>query len=94
MDKETLLKIAELSRLKIDDNEIQSTLEDFNKIMSYVDSINNLETDIIKDDEIYYYQENRVREDKSRGEISREQITNIAPKFENGYIVVPRVIES
>ena len=94
MDKETLLRIASLAKLSIDEKEIDSTLQDFNKVMSYMESINELNTNIIKDDDIYYYQENRTREDIAGNKIQREDLSEIAPKFENGYIVVPRVIET
>ena len=93
MDKETLQKIATLSKLKIADDQIESVLADFNKIMSYVDQINELDTGSISDDEVYYYPENRLRKDEPGEQLTREDISSFAPEFENGYIVVPKVID-
>ena len=94
MDKETLLKIAGLAKLEIDQKDIASTLEDFNKIMSYVEIVNEIDTSVISEDEIYYYTENRTREDVAGELLSKEDIASFSPKYENGYIVVPRVIEN
>ena len=93
MDKETLQKIATLSKLKIADDQIESVLADFNKIMSYVDQVNELDTGAISDDEVYYYHENRLRKDEPGEQLTREDIASFSPEFENGYIVVPKVID-
>lgn len=94
MDKQKFQEIANLARIKIDDTKLDSMLADFNKIMAYVDKVRELDTSSVKEEDIYEWSENQVRIDKVGESLSRDQISEISPKFENGYIVVPRVIET
>ncbi|MCB1179670.1 MAG: Asp-tRNA(Asn)/Glu-tRNA(Gln) amidotransferase subunit GatC [Leptospiraceae bacterium] len=94
MDEKTLKEIAYLSRLEIESSQIESFLGDFNKIMDYVDQVKELDVSSIKEEDLYPNFENATREDKVENSLSRDDISKISPKFENGYIVVPRVIET
>lgn len=94
MNKKELLEIANLAKLKIGEGEISSFLEDFNSIVSYVDSVKELNVTDMDMDEIYLNHENSLRLDEVQNTLTRDSISSFAPKFENGYIVVPRVIET
>ncbi|MCB1193289.1 MAG: Asp-tRNA(Asn)/Glu-tRNA(Gln) amidotransferase subunit GatC [Leptospiraceae bacterium] len=94
MDVKQLKQIAELSKLKIEDTKVESMLKDFNSIVEYVDKVKELDTTGVSEDEIYFNHENSIRPDVVGKSLSIDQISEIAPKFENGYIVVPRVIET
>ncbi|AAN49707.1 Asp-tRNA(Asn)/Glu-tRNA(Gln) amidotransferase subunit GatC [Leptospira interrogans] len=94
INEDSLQKIAELSRLKIRSEEKEATLQDFNKILEYVDQIKGLDVSSIKDDEIYLHHENAIRPDLAGKHLSREEIESFAPSFQNGYFVVPKVIET
>jgi aspartyl-tRNA(Asn)/glutamyl-tRNA(Gln) amidotransferase subunit C len=94
VDAKTLNKIAFLSRLSIKENELESMLTDFNKIMEYVDKVKELDTSSVKEEDLYFQSENFLREDKIGESLSRDDISKVSPKYENGYIVVPRVIET
>ncbi|MCE9501638.1 MAG: Asp-tRNA(Asn)/Glu-tRNA(Gln) amidotransferase subunit GatC, partial [Leptospira sp.] len=83
-----------LAKLKIDDSEIEGVLGDFNKITGYVDQIRELDTSSVGKDEIYLNHENSVRPDVSKNSLSRDDIAKFAPQFENGFVVVPQVIET
>jgi aspartyl-tRNA(Asn)/glutamyl-tRNA(Gln) amidotransferase subunit C len=92
LDLEKFQTIANLSKLRIDNQE--SMLSDFNKIMLYVDKVKELDTSDVTEHEIYEWSENKIRIDEIGKSLSRDEISEISPKFENGYIVVPRVIET
>jgi aspartyl-tRNA(Asn)/glutamyl-tRNA(Gln) amidotransferase subunit C len=94
VDKETFKKIAFLSRLSIDEKDLEPMLNDFNKISEYVDKVKELDTSSVKEDDLYFQPENFLRKDTIEESLTREEISKIAPKYENGYIVVPRVIET
>ncbi|MDX1957045.1 MAG: Asp-tRNA(Asn)/Glu-tRNA(Gln) amidotransferase subunit GatC [Leptospiraceae bacterium] len=94
MDAETLKQIAFLSRLNFEASELDSMLQDFNRISEYVDKVKELDTSSVKEEDLYFQPENFLREDKIDNSFTREQISKIAPKYENGYVVVPRVIET
>ncbi len=94
MDKNQLISIANLSKLKIEEHQINSMLTDFNNIVAYVDQIRNMDTSSINEDDIYLNHQNAVRLDVPCKCLQTEEIASIAPQFENGYVVVPRVIET
>ncbi len=94
LNEESLQKIAELSRLKIDPKDIQTFLSDFNKVLNYVDTITELDVSSITEEELYPNEGNVVREDVAADGLSRAQIESFAPSFQNGYFVVPKVIET
>lgn len=94
MNEDSLRKIAELSRLNIRPEEKEATLRDFNKILEYVDQVKGLDVSSIGDDEIYFRHENSIRPDLVGQHLSREEIEKFAPSFQNGYFVVPKVIET
>lgn len=94
MDAKTLQEIAYLARLRIDESEMDSMLKDFNKILEYVDHINEIDVSHIQEMDLYPHHENATRQDVIGDSLSRDEIAKLAPKFENGYIVVPKVIET
>ncbi|PKA15086.1 Asp-tRNA(Asn)/Glu-tRNA(Gln) amidotransferase subunit GatC [Leptospira haakeii] len=94
LNEESLQKIAELSRLKIDPKDIQNFLTDFNKVLNYVDTITELNVSSVSDEDLYPNEGNSVRPDKANEGLSRSQIESFAPSFQNGYFVVPKVIET
>ncbi len=94
MEKDKLQSIANLAKLRFEESQLEGMLTDFNKIMAYVDKVKELDTNGVTEEEIYEWSENRVRPDILGNSMTRAEISRIAPKFENGYIVVPRVIET
>ena len=94
MEKDKLQSIANLAKLRFEESQLEGMLTDFNKIMAYVDKVKELDTNGVTEEEIYEWSENRVRPDIPGNSMTRDEISRIAPKFENGYIVVPRVIET
>jgi aspartyl-tRNA(Asn)/glutamyl-tRNA(Gln) amidotransferase subunit C len=94
MDLETLNSIAGLARLRVKEEDAESFLGSLNKVLDYVDQIKALDTSSINEDEVYFNHENFTREDKVINNLSREDLSKIAPEYENGYIVVPKVIET
>lgn len=94
LNEDSLRKIAELSRLNIRPEEKEATLRDFNKILEYVDQVKGLDVSSIGDDEIYFRHENLAYLSSTNWCSSREEIEKFAPSFQNGYFVVPKVIET
>lgn len=94
MEKDRLQSIANLAKLRFEESQLEGMLSDFNKIMAYVDKVKELDTKSVTEEEIYEWSENRVRPDILGQSMTRDEISKMAPKFENGYIVVPRVIET
>ena len=88
-DKETLLKVAKLSALKLTEGEIPKISNDLNKLLEYVDELNNVKVlkentairnkNIFRNDEI-------ITQDPSA-------LLNQAPKTKDNYFVVPPMLD-
>ena len=48
IDNETVKRVAFLSRLKVEDNKIEATKEEFNKILSWIEELNEVNTDNVE----------------------------------------------
>ncbi|ABZ94185.1 Asp-tRNAAsn/Glu-tRNAGln amidotransferase subunit C [Leptospira biflexa serovar Patoc strain 'Patoc 1 (Ames)'] len=94
MDEKELKNIANLAKLNIEENEISGMLSDFSRIVQYVDEIKNLDTSKVGEDEIYEQIFYELRKDLSENSLKREDLSKISPSYENGYVVVPKVIET
>jgi aspartyl-tRNA(Asn)/glutamyl-tRNA(Gln) amidotransferase subunit C len=97
--KEQILHLAELARLKLTDDEIEKLTEDLNKILSYVEKIqelnlkdiepltNILERLPLREDEILGEEERKIIEE------IREKIIKNFPQKEGSYLKVPKILE-
>ncbi|HMV76536.1 MAG TPA: Asp-tRNA(Asn)/Glu-tRNA(Gln) amidotransferase subunit GatC [Leptospiraceae bacterium] len=94
MDGKKLKEIAYLARLKIEEGEMDSMLRDFNSIQEYVDHVKELDTSSVTEEDIYFHVKNFTRPDKTGESLNREKIAAVAPAYENGYVIVPKVIET
>lgn len=93
MDEQTVKKIAFLSRLKIEDDRIEATKDEFEKILTWVDQLKEVDTDNVEP--LISVNENSIqlREDEvTTGQCSDDILAN-APMKEYGYFAVPKVVE-
>ena len=85
-------KLALLSRLKFNEEEKKEIRNDLQRMISFVDKLNELDTTGIKplihlSDEI-----NSLREDEVKGQINREEAFKNAPVHNGKFFKVPKVI--
>lgn len=93
IDKETVKKVAFLSRLRIEDDKVEATEQEFNKILNWIEQLNEVNTDDVEP--LVSVNESNIvcREDKvTEGNQSAAVLAN-APQAEYGYFVVPKVVE-
>lgn len=85
--------VAELARLKFDEDEKQGLAEDLNQILTYVEKLGELDTE--KEDIIVnpYYIENRFREDEVVPSMKLEEVLKNAPDALEEYVVVPPIMK-
>lgn len=94
IDKDTVKRVAFLSRLKIEDDKIEATQNEFNKIINWISELDEVNTDNVEP--LISVNENNLvlREDVvTEGNQSRAILKN-APMSEHGYFVVPKVMEA
>jgi aspartyl-tRNA(Asn)/glutamyl-tRNA(Gln) amidotransferase subunit C len=93
IDERTILRVAELARLDLTEEEKTEFSRQLSDIISYVEKINELDTDNVQPTDHIVELKNVFRKDQPGGSIHRSEIEKMAPSFEDGHIVVPRIIE-
>lgn len=93
VDNNTVDKIAELAKLQFDDTAKEEIKADLNKMLDFVDKLNELDTDNVEP-LIYMLDEEQVmREDEVKGQVSQQDALKNAPDKDSDYIKVPKVIK-
>ncbi|MFN5704704.1 MAG: Asp-tRNA(Asn)/Glu-tRNA(Gln) amidotransferase subunit GatC [bacterium] len=93
IDKDLVDKIAHLARLEFDDQQKVKIEQDLNNILSFMESLNELDTSNVEP-LIYMTEEKNVfRKDEQKQEVSHEEALKNAPKKDSDYFRVPKVIE-
>jgi aspartyl-tRNA(Asn)/glutamyl-tRNA(Gln) amidotransferase subunit C len=87
-------RIAALSKLRLEGSELEKMAHDFNRVLDFVEQIKEVDTSGAKALDHPLGVTNAWREDISEPSISANAIRAFAPKFEAGFFVVPRVIET
>ena len=93
IDENILNKTAILARLELNDEEKKEFAEQLTDIISYVEKINELQTDNVKPADHIIDLSNVFRIDEAGKSLEVDEIEKIAPQFEEGHIVVPKIIE-
>ena len=89
---EMIDKVSHLARLEVQDDEKQGLLDDMNKILTFMDKLNEVNTEGV-DPLVYMSDEvNVLRADIVKQEISREQALKNAPKQDGKFFRVAKVI--
>ena len=90
---EDVQKIAQLAKLQIAADEVESYATDLSNIMSLVDQMNKVDTKGIEPMAHPQDAVQRLREDKVTETNQREKFQTVAPHAEKGLYLVPKVIE-
>lgn len=92
VDIETVEKLAELSKLEFDATAKQEIVGDLNRILSFIEKLNELDTEkveplIYMNDEI-----NVLRVDEEKTTITQDEALKNAPDKDSDYFRVPKVL--
>ena len=93
IDNETVKRVAFLSRLKIDDAKIEATEKEFNKILSWIEELNEVNTDNVEPLISVNDTTLRLRDDEITDGNYQEAVLKNAPDKEYDYFAVPKVVE-
>ena len=95
VDKDNVIKIANLSKISFKDHEIEEILVDLNQIIEWVDQLAEVDTDKISPTFSSFEDDKgmKKREDIVSDGDYREDITINAPNSEEGFFLVPKVID-
>jgi aspartyl-tRNA(Asn)/glutamyl-tRNA(Gln) amidotransferase subunit C len=85
--------VANLARLQFDDKEIESLAADMNKILEYMELLNEVDTSEVEPLDHVIELESRLRPDQAGEPLSHDEAMKNAPDADSDYFRVPRVIE-
>ncbi|HPF48000.1 MAG: Asp-tRNA(Asn)/Glu-tRNA(Gln) amidotransferase subunit GatC [Alphaproteobacteria bacterium] len=93
VDKETVAKIANLARIEVSEEELESTVGELNNILDWVEQLSEVNTDGVAAMTSVVAADLPWREDKVTDGGYREKVLKNAPQAEHGFFAVPKVIE-
>lgn len=94
IDIKTVDEVAHLARLEFKDEAKAEILNDMNRMLAFVDKLNELNTDDVEP-LIYMTDEvNVLREDEPKQTITQKEALKNAPKKDSDYFKVPKVIDN
>lgn len=92
IDIKTVDEIAHLARLEFDEDAKKEILNDMNRMLSFVDKLNELDTDKIEP-LIYMTEERNVlRPDEPEVTLTQKEALMNAPRKDSDYFKAPKVI--
>ncbi len=93
INREEIIHIAKLANLSLTDEEIDKYTNDMEEILTFANTVNNVNTDNI--DELASLEENYnvFRKDEVKAFGNREELLKNAPSQEDGMFKIPKVIK-
>lgn len=93
VDRDTLDKIAHLSRLEFEEKDAEKMMSDMTNIINWVEKLNEVDTDNIEPLTTMSHEVNAFREDKVKGHIEKQKALSSAPDSTDNFFTVPKVLE-
>ena len=85
--------VAQLARLRIDDDAIVDVTERFNRILDLIAELQQIDTQGVEPMSNPHDMEQRLRPDAVTELVDRTALQDVAPAVEDGFFLVPRVID-
>ncbi len=93
IDKETVDKIAHLARLELRAGETDEMIKDMSKILDFMAKLNEIDTSGIEPLVYMTDEVNVLRDDVVKQQITHQEALLNAPKHDDDYFLVAKVIE-
>ncbi|RFZ95011.1 Asp-tRNA(Asn)/Glu-tRNA(Gln) amidotransferase subunit GatC [Mucilaginibacter conchicola] len=92
IDEQTVDKIAHLARLELAADEKQTMIKDMNKILGFMDKLNEVNTTGVEPLVYMTAEVNNLREDAIKQDITTEEALENAPSHDDSHFLVAKVI--
>ena len=92
-DKNSLLKLGKLSKIKIDDDKLSSLSKDLDSILNFINRLQSLDTEEVDPTSNSLDQPLVMRDDIAIDKNSANEVLENAPEKELDFFSVPKVIE-
>ena len=93
INRELLDKIAHLSRLEFEEKDAEKMMQDMTEIVDWVEKLKEVDTDGVEPLTTMSHEVNALREDEVKEHLSHERALLHAPKKDDDYFRVPKVLE-
>jgi|TARA_X000001036_G_scaffold135937_1_gene128707 aspartyl-tRNA(Asn)/glutamyl-tRNA(Gln) amidotransferase subunit C len=93
MDKETIIKIANLAKLEIKDDKLNDIASSLEKILNLVDEMNDVDTDGVTPMSHPLNLKQELRKDEVKEANQRDLFQKDNENTDNGYYKVPKIID-
>ena len=92
IDRNLLEKIAHLSRLEINEEDVEKTMQDMTAIVDWVEKLKEVDTTGVEPLTTMSFEINALREDNVRPHLNHAKALEGAPKTDADYFRVPKVL--
>lgn len=94
INENTVEALAHLARLEFEKDSKKEMVKDMSRILSFVETLNKLDTEGVEP--LVYMNEdtNVLREDEMKQTLSQQEALKNAPKKDSDYFKAPKVLES
>jgi len=93
IDKQTIYKVADLARIEIKEHEVDGLLSEMSKILTFMEKLNELDTQDVAPLVYMNPEVNVWREDVVIQEITVKEGLMNAAKHNEDFFMVPKIIE-
>jgi len=87
-------KVAELARLKLNNNEVKHHAKQIEKILDYINQLEKIDTNGIPSTTRAVEVVNVLRIDENNKFENRDELLNLAPARENDFFKVPKITKN
>ena len=93
INREAISKLASLSKLKFNDNEMDLISKDLSKMLDFINQLKNLDTDGVEPLIHINEEANNWREDQIDGMLSQKAALSNSPIKDGTYFKLPKVLD-
>jgi aspartyl-tRNA(Asn)/glutamyl-tRNA(Gln) amidotransferase subunit C len=90
--REQVLRVAELARLKINEDEVETFTKQLGSILEFVEQLKTLDTSNVEPTCFLEPSHDPLRDDVEKPSLPRDEALANGPKVKNGFFAVPKVI--
>ena len=93
VDRETVVRVARLARLKVPEDELDTLAGELSNIIGWIEQLDEVDTDGVEPMASVADMRLRGREDEVTDGGIQEKVTSNAPDSQNDMFSVPKVVE-
>ena len=93
INRELLDKIAHLARLEFEEKDAEKMMKDMSAIVDWVEKLKEVNTDGVEPLTTMSHEVNALREDEVKEHLAHDRALLHAPKKDDDYFRVPKVLE-